>query len=55
MRVLAAILAVGDAEGHRPDLGSAEWRAAMEQRMGEAVNRGGGWWKNFLITRPGPR
>ena len=39
MRVRAAILAVGDAQGRGPDLGSAEWRAAMEQRMGEAVNR----------------
>ena len=37
MRVLAAILAVGDAEGHRPDLGSAEWRAAVEEKIGGLV------------------
>ena len=28
---------VGDAEGHGPDIGSAEWRAAVEEKIGGAA------------------
>ena len=34
MRVLAAILAVGDAQGHGPDVGSEEWARALQWKLG---------------------
>jgi hypothetical protein len=33
-RGVEARFPVGDARGHGPDLGSAEWRAAVEEKIG---------------------
>jgi hypothetical protein len=30
-------LGIVDAEGHGPDIGSAEWRAAVEEKIGGAA------------------
>ena len=34
-RRVEARFPVGDAQGHGPDIGSAEWRAAVEQKIGK--------------------
>ena len=34
MRVLAAILAVGDAQGRGSDVGSEEWARALQWKLG---------------------
>ena len=34
MRVLAAISAVADAQGHGPDVGSEEWARALQWKLG---------------------
>ena len=33
------IISIGDGQGHGPDLGSQEWRHAVEYRLGIAENK----------------
>lgn len=55
MEVIEKKVATGDSEGHGPDIGSSEWYAVIERRLGiegkpSAPKKGTAKWCDYIIS-----